>query len=94
MDPLAVGGRRRRVSKQSLEDIAQDVIRAFGDEFARRGVAVEIVGALRTEVKTNREVVQQVLANLLDNSLYWSQQTTDSTPIIRIEKFVEKIHVF
>ena len=42
MDPLAVSGRRRRISLQSLESIIQEVILAFGDEFSRRGVAIEL----------------------------------------------------
>lgn len=85
VDPLAVGGRGRRVLTQQLNAVLMSVLDPFQDEFHRLGVAVDFRGAEDVEVRTNREVVQQVLANLVDNALYFASVGDARTPTVVVE---------
>lgn len=84
LDPLAIGGRGRRVSDIVLGAALRDVLEAFEDEFDRSAVALEFQAEPEVTVRTNREVAQQVLANLLDNALFWAPQGNAKTPIVTV----------
>lgn len=81
LDPLAVGGRGRRVSDIDLSEALEEVIDAFDEEFDRLGVVLDFRSGGDIVVRTNRQVAQQVLANLLDNALHWAPQGGTDTPI-------------
>lgn len=84
LDPLAIGGRGRRVSKIALRSTLQDVLEAFEDEFDRLAVALEFQAEPDVTVRSNPEIAQQVLANLLDNALFWAPQGTAKTAIVTV----------
>lgn len=84
LDPLAVGGRGRRVSRQSLEEILSEVIVAFEDELDRNGVVLDFRANGRAQVTTNREVVQQVFGVLLDNASWFARQGSDTNAIVTV----------
>jgi hypothetical protein len=84
LDPLAVGGRGRRVSRHSTEEILREVAAAFADDFDRHGVALDFRGNSRTEATTNREVVQHVFAILLDNALWFARQGNQQDPVVTV----------
>lgn len=85
LDPLAVGGRGRRISVVGLRTTLEPVVEAFQDEFDRAGVALDFAGADTIRIKSNPEVAQQVLANLLDNGLCWASQGQAETPAVFLE---------
>jgi signal transduction histidine kinase len=84
LDPLAMGGRGRRVSDVALGDALREVVEAFSDEFVRAGVTLHFEDRLDVVVRTNREVVQQALTNLLDNALHWATQGEGQGATIQI----------
>lgn len=84
LDPLAVGGRGRRVSDQQLNELLLTVIEPFYDEFNRLGVALDFQGDESVRVRTNREVAQQVMANLLENALWFASKGDASTPTVTV----------
>lgn len=82
LDPLAIGGRGRRVTDIALGAALWDVLEAFEDEFDRHAVALDFQAEPEVTVRTNREIAQQVLANLLDNALFWALQGEAKTPVV------------
>ena len=88
LDPLAIGGRGRRVSSISLDDALRPVIQAFEEEGGRVGVSIQYEPRGDVEVVTNREVAQHALANLLDNAIWWASRGTGSSPIVWV-RFTE-----
>lgn len=73
LDPLAVGGRGRRVGVHDLHDLFEPVFNAFRPAFASGGVALEVSAANDApSAATNDTIAQQVLANLLDNALHFA----------------------
>ncbi len=85
LDPLAIGGRGRRVSRHQSNQLLLAVIEPFQDEFNRLGVALDFRGDVAAEVRTNREVVQQVVANLVENAMWFAAQGEASTPAVIVE---------
>lgn len=84
LDPLAIGGRGRRVTMVRIDELLLTVIDAFQEEFNRLGVVLEFLNKPSVRLKTNPEVAQQVVANLLDNALWFSSQGNASTPAVTI----------
>ena len=84
LDPLASGGRGRRVSEVVLSEVLRPVVEAFADEFDRAGVALDFLSGDGDKVRTNPEVSQQVLANLFDNALHWATRADAETPAIHL----------
>lgn len=84
LDPLASGGRGRRVSEVVLSEVLRPVVEAFADEFDRAGVALDFLSGNGDKVRTNPEVSQQVLANLFDNALHWATRADAETPAIHL----------
>ncbi|MFT5684950.1 MAG: signal transduction histidine kinase, partial [Myxococcota bacterium] len=74
MDPLAIGRRAQRPVKQKLSAFVTPVLAAFGDRLDEAGITVEPLRGVDPEVELSVVVVQQVLANLLDNSIFWLGQ--------------------
>jgi signal transduction histidine kinase len=85
LDPLAIGGRGRRVTEVPLAQALEDVLDAYEDELGRAGVFLDFEGDPEISVRTNREVAQQVLSNLLDNALFWAPQGNAKTPVIKVK---------
>jgi signal transduction histidine kinase len=84
LDPLAIGGRGRRVSPISLDDALSPVVNAFREEGDRLGVSIDYASGSDLELVSNREVAQHALANLLDNAIWWSTQSEAKSPIVRV----------
>jgi signal transduction histidine kinase len=85
LDPLAIGGRGRRITEVPLAEALQDVLDAYEDEFGRAGVFLDFTGDPGISVRTNREVAQQVLSNLLDNALFWAPQGDAKSPVVKVK---------
>lgn len=85
LDPLAIGGRGRRISAVALRETLSPVVEAFEDELDRAGVVLDFAGTDTIRVETNPEVAQQILANLLTNALYWAPLGDAATPAVFLE---------
>lgn len=76
MEPF--GGRRRgRPSQLYLEEIIQDAFGVFKDEISRLKVRVKLPKN-QTLVRVDPAELQEVIINLLQNSLYWLEQKNES----------------
>ncbi|MEG4496639.1 ATP-binding protein [Microcoleus sp. F10-C6] len=65
------GGRKRgRPAKSQLETIIADAFSVLGEEIARAGVKVSLPET-NTEVTVEPTEIQEIIINLLQNSLYW-----------------------
>ncbi len=84
LDPLMIGGRGRRVSTNQMNELVITVTEAFQDECYRQGVVLEVLGDASIELQTNREVAQQVLANLLDNAIHFAAQSEEDSPAVTL----------
>ena len=82
LDPLAIGKRGRRAAVHKLHDLVSEVLEPFEPEANRLGVALEVRGDVSTEVRTNRDVAQQVLALLLDNAIWFAAQGKVRSPAV------------
>ena len=71
---MAIGKRAQRPVKQKLSAFVKPVLSAFGDRLDAAGVTLELNPGVDPELELSVVVVQQVLANLLDNSIYWLGQ--------------------
>lgn len=85
LDPLAIGGRGRRVSEVRLRGVLGTVVEAYEHEFVGAGVTLHLSGSEDLKCQTNPEVAQQVLANLLDNALYWATLGESESPLVCVE---------
>lgn len=74
MDPLAKPGKSRRLRKVRLGDCVAAPLEAFQDLFAEADVTVELLGDDSVIVNSSSYVIQQALAPILDNALYWVRQ--------------------
>ena len=83
LDPLAVGGRGRRVSDQKVREVLNEVLDAFEGEFYRHAV-VPVFEKGDSVVRTNREVAQQVFANLLENAVHHAALTEEPTAMVTV----------
>ena len=84
VDPLAIGGRGRRVSDVAMAEALQDVLDAYEEEFNRSGIYLDFDPDPSQVVRTNREIAQQVFSNLLDNALHWAPKGESQSPIVRV----------
>jgi len=85
------GGRRRgRPSRISLEGVIRDAFSVLDREIEEVGVKVDLPTTY-TEVTVDQAEIQEVIVNLLQNSLYWLRQfPKDSRSIIvRIRRTAE-----
>lgn len=72
MEPF--GGRRRgRPSQLYLEEIIRDAFSVFDESIARLGVKVDLP-TTQTLVRVDPAEMQEVIINLLQNSLHWLEQ--------------------
>ncbi|MCB9672957.1 MAG: sensor histidine kinase [Alphaproteobacteria bacterium] len=85
LDPLAVGRRGRRVSSLNLAEVLVEVIEPWLEEYDRHGVMLELKVAHKRTVRSNREVIHQVVSNLLDNALWAATQGETKTPRVTVE---------
>ncbi len=84
LDPLAIGGRGRRIAPVQLNELLLTVLEPFDEEFHRLGVVYTLEADEDATVKTNQEVAQQVVANLVDNALWFASQGGASTPAVAL----------
>lgn len=82
LDPLAVSKRGRRVALHPLLDLVSEAMEPFVAEASRVGVALEVRGDSSIAVRTNRDIVHQVLANLLDNAIWFASQGGARSPAV------------
>lgn len=79
------GGRKRgRPSKILLEAVISQSFEVLAPELERAGVKVDIPGT-RTEVTADPTELQEVLINLIDNSIYWLGQTPKADRRIAVD---------
>ena len=72
MEPF--GGRRRgRPAQLYLEEIIKDAFEIFDEDLKRMGVHVDLP-ATQTLVRVDPAEIQEVIINLLQNSLHWLEQ--------------------
>lgn len=74
MDPLAMGRRERKPEKANLEQLTRQVLGAFEDRLNAAEIIWEIRGKKDAELETVPTIVQQALANVVDNAIYWLGQ--------------------
>jgi signal transduction histidine kinase len=76
MEPF--GGRRRgRPAQLYLEEIIRDAFAVFSDDIARLKVRTNLPHT-QTLVRVDPAEMQEVIINLLQNSLYWLEQVKES----------------
>lgn len=76
MEPF--GGRRRgKPSQLYLEDLIRDSFAVFAAEIDRLGVT-KTMPRTQTLVRVDPSEIQEVIINLLQNSLYWLEQVPES----------------
>lgn len=76
MEPF--GGRRRgRPTQLYLEEIIRDAFGVFADDLARLNVKPKLPNT-QTLVRIDPAEMQEVIINLLQNSLYWLEQVNES----------------
>ena len=85
LDPLAIGGRGRRVIELSLVEALGEVVSVFDEECDRLGVSIDFRPRANRRVKTNREVAQQAFAGLLENAIWWAAQGEARSPIVEVK---------
>ena len=82
MEPF--GGRRRgRPTQLYLEEIIRDALSVFADDIARLKVKVKVPHTL-TLVRVDPAEMQEIIINLVQNSLYWLEQVNESTREIEV----------
>jgi hypothetical protein len=83
MEPF--GGRRRgRPSQLYLEEVVRDAFAVFREDIHRLKVRT-ILPATETLVRVDPAEIQEVIINLLQNSLYWLEQVDESKREIVVE---------
>ena len=76
MEPF--GGRRRgRPTQLYLEEIIRDAFGVFADDIVRLSVKTKLPRS-QTLVRLDPAEIQEVIINLLQNSLYWLEQVNES----------------
>ena len=79
------GGRRRgRPEKISLENVIYDAFYVLDKEIEQVGVAVDLPTAY-TEVTVDQAEIQEVIINLLNNSLHWLKQVPKDSRFITVK---------
>jgi signal transduction histidine kinase len=95
MEPF--GGRKRgRPSKLYLEDIVCEAFGVFGPEIERLGVKISLP-CTQTMVRVDPAEIQEVIINLLQNSIYWLEQSNKSKREIAVSverKSPEHVEIF
>jgi len=68
------GGRKRgKPTPLYLEEMIRNIVAIFQTEIKRLGISV-VIPKSETLVRVDESEIQEVLANLIDNSLFWLQQ--------------------
>jgi hypothetical protein len=83
MEPF--GGRKRgRPSQLYLEEIIRDAFAVFSGEIERLGVKITLPRT-QTLVRVDPAELQEVIINLIQNSLYWLEQVSESKREIAVK---------
>jgi C4-dicarboxylate-specific signal transduction histidine kinase len=78
------GGRKRgRPSKIRLEKIISDAFSVVDSEISKRNVKIELPQT-STDVFVDPSEIQQVIINLLNNSLYWLEKVPQEKRLISV----------
>jgi len=72
--PLAFGRLERRACAMDLQAVVNDVLRVFLEALVSADIKYEVRVAGSTEVVSDRYVLQQALALILDNAIYWASR--------------------
>jgi signal transduction histidine kinase len=82
MEPF--GGRRRgRPTQLYLEEIIRDAFGVFADDISRLNVKPKLPST-QTLVRVDPAEMQEVIINLLQNSLYWLEQVNESKRDVQV----------
>ena len=71
LDPLARPRKGRRLVPLDLEACVSDVVAVFSDEIGQSEIDFQFVPNGRVAVYGDISAVEQVLAILFDNAMYW-----------------------
>lgn len=71
LDPLARPRKGRRLVPLDLEACVSDVVAVFSDELGQREIDIQVVPISQPVAYGDISVVEQVLAILLDNAMFW-----------------------
>ena len=86
------GGRRRgRPERISLERVIHDAFSVLDKEIEQVGVEVDLPTTY-TEVTVDQAEIQEVIVNLLNNSLYWLKQVPKDSRFITVKIKREEEH--
>lgn len=83
LDPLAVGRRGRRVATVGLAEVLGEAIEPWNIEFDRLGVTLDFQSA-ELSVRSNRDIIHQVLSNLLDNAAWATSQGESRSKVVTV----------
>ena len=83
IEPFA-GRKRGRASKFYLEEVIRDAITVFESTIKKSKIKITLPKS-QTLVRIDPSEIQQVLINLLDNSIYWLQLEKESKREIQID---------
>ncbi|MCJ7575777.1 MAG: ATP-binding protein [Dehalococcoidia bacterium] len=79
------GGRRRgRPARTSMETVVQHAFQVLEREIEQTGAQVELPNTY-TEVTVDEAEIQEVIVNLLQNSLYWLKQVPKDKRIVTVQ---------
>lgn len=73
-DPFVSGRSNRKIQRIPLRPLVQEVLELYADRLAEGVVDIEWREPVPVEWLTRGEVLQQALAHILDNALYWLGQ--------------------
>jgi C4-dicarboxylate-specific signal transduction histidine kinase len=83
MEPF--GGRRRgRPSQLYLEAIIKDAFGIFSDDISRLNIKIKLPNT-QTLVRVDLSEIQEVIINLLQNSIYWLIQVNETKRNIEVQ---------
>ncbi len=71
LDPLARPRKGRRLVQLDLEACISDVVAVFSDEIGQREIDFQVVSNGRSKCYGDVSVIEQVLAILVDNAMFW-----------------------
>jgi signal transduction histidine kinase len=83
LDPLSTSGRNRK-ERFDLIEMVRDIVVSHGDQFAREGIAADVViepnSAASFPISAVKGMIVQVLENLISNSVYWLRHRKTLNP--------------
>jgi len=78
MDPFMVARQNRKSVLVQLAGCVNEVLDVYADRLATVGVTAELYDSDQARLVTRADVLQQALANIIDNAVYWLEQAEGS----------------